>query len=167
MSVRPPRQFSGRGVVDPIQASLEAEVLEEKALTLARTADRLERALGALAAFEAGRAVPASPPKEEAPRPRSRSARDALRALTHTADLSPSSSTAPRRRRKARGVAPDRESLLNEAAEALWNLIIQRELMGLGGEERVCRDYRVPPAVRARLGVRPARREPVPALTDR
>lgn len=50
--------------------------------------------------------------------------------------------------------AKGREALLDEAAEALWFLIIQRELMGLGGEERVCRDHRVPPAVRARLGIR-------------
>ncbi len=154
MSVRPPRQFRGRGVVDPIQASLEAEVLEEKALTLARTANQLERALGALAAFEAGRAITEPPPRDDAHRPRSRGARDALRALTHTAELSPSSPTFPRRK-KARSVPPDRESLLNEAAEALWYLIIQRELMGLGGEERVCRDYGVPAAVRTRLGVLP------------
>lgn len=49
----------------------------------------------------------------------------------------------------------DREALLAEAGEALWYFVIQREAMGLRDTERVLRTYRVPPAVRARMGVVP------------
>jgi hypothetical protein len=108
MSLRPPQRFSTLAQ-NPLQAALEAEVMQEKASTLSRAARRLEKALAALAAWDA---------------------------------------------RPGQAWEREHEGLLAEAAEALWYLIIQRELMGLGGEERVCRDYRVPRAVRARLGVR-------------
>jgi len=124
MSLRPPRQFSGRAGLDPIQAALEAELLREKAGTLSRMAQRLEKALAALDAGQRGGLALLDPPPQSGEKdPRASAGRE-------------------------------REKLLDEAAEALWYLIIQRELMGLGGEERVCRDYRVPAAVRARLGVR-------------
>nr|WP_246206431.1 DUF6665 family protein [Propylenella binzhouense] len=47
-----------------------------------------------------------------------------------------------------------RAALLDAAGEALWHLVIQRELCGLRNTEAMMRDYKVPAAVRARMGVR-------------
>lgn len=49
--------------------------------------------------------------------------------------------------------AAEREMLLSEAGEALWHFVIQREAMGLRNTEQMLRQYRVPPAVRARMGM--------------
>ncbi len=45
-----------------------------------------------------------------------------------------------------------REARLREAAEAVHHYFIQRELMGMRRHETVIREYRIPPAVLARLG---------------
>ena len=52
----------------------------------------------------------------------------------------------------ALGAAPEDEALLDAAGEALWYFVIQRELCGLRNTETVLREYRVPPAVRLRMG---------------
>jgi hypothetical protein len=44
------------------------------------------------------------------------------------------------------------ERLLAEAGEALWYLVVQREACGLRNTEAVLREYRVPAAVRLRMG---------------
>jgi hypothetical protein len=46
-----------------------------------------------------------------------------------------------------------REQLLDAAGEALWNFVVQREICGLRNTEAALRDYRVPAAVRLRIGV--------------
>jgi hypothetical protein len=46
-----------------------------------------------------------------------------------------------------------REKLLDQAAEALWNFVIQRETIGLRNTEAVLREYGVPAALRLRMGV--------------
>lgn len=46
-----------------------------------------------------------------------------------------------------------REALLDEAAGALWHFVVQREACGLRNTEAVLREYRVPAAVRLRMGV--------------
>jgi hypothetical protein len=179
VSLRPPKQFSGRASLDPIQAALDAEVMQEKASTLSRMAHRLEKALAALASWEAGHGGgsaaghPLRDPPPQAGEGRGGASRAAPPAgLAGRKEegrrglgwgLGRSRSTPPPHAGEGREgedhakAARERERLLNEAAEALWYLIIQRELMGLSGEERVCRDYRVPQAVRARLGVRRAK----------
>ena len=48
-----------------------------------------------------------------------------------------------------------REALVEQAGEALWHLVIQRELCGFRNDDALMRDYRVPHAVRLRMGVRP------------
>jgi hypothetical protein len=53
----------------------------------------------------------------------------------------------------ALSAAPDDEALLDAAGEALWFFVIQRELCGLRNTDTVLRDYRVPAAVRLRMGV--------------
>ncbi len=59
---------------------------------------------------------------------------------------------APRRGR------PGRALLLEEAAERLWFVVIQREAVGLRRHDEFLRDLRVPPEVVARMGPRrPAR----------
>lgn len=44
---------------------------------------------------------------------------------------------------------------LAAAGEALWHVAIQRELCGFRNHEAFYREYRVPPAVRLRMGLRP------------
>lgn len=61
----------------------------------------------------------------------------------------------------AGGNAPaEREQLLDEAGEALWCFLVQREACGLRNSEGVLREYRVPAAVRRRIGVVRRRCEP-------
>lgn len=50
-----------------------------------------------------------------------------------------------------------RRQLTDEAGEALWNFVVQREACGLRNTEAVLREYRVPAAVRLRMGVAPGR----------
>jgi hypothetical protein len=45
-----------------------------------------------------------------------------------------------------------RQLLLDNAAEALWHFVVQREACGLRNTEAVLREYRVPAAIRARMG---------------
>jgi hypothetical protein len=47
-----------------------------------------------------------------------------------------------------------REKLLDEAGEALWWFVVQREACGLRNTEMVLREYKVPAAIRLRMGVR-------------
>jgi hypothetical protein len=49
--------------------------------------------------------------------------------------------------------AAERQALIDEAAEALWYLVVQREACGLLNTEMVLREYRVPAAIRLRMGV--------------
>lgn len=46
-----------------------------------------------------------------------------------------------------------RERLLDEAGEALWHFVVQREICGLRNTEAVLREYQVPAALRLRMGV--------------
>jgi hypothetical protein len=48
---------------------------------------------------------------------------------------------------------PQRPRLVDEAAYALFNFIVQRECAGLRGTEHVLKQYAVPGEVRARMGV--------------
>lgn len=50
--------------------------------------------------------------------------------------------------------AADRSTLLAEAGERLWYLVVQREACGLRDTEVLMRDYRVPAEVRLRMGMR-------------
>ncbi|AXS42061.1 DUF6665 family protein [Breoghania sp. L-A4] len=104
MSLRPPRKFTKE--LDPLSAALEAEVLAEKAGTLARLGTRLEHRLARLREFE-----------------------------------------------ECGGADADRRAaLLAEAGEALWHVVIQRELCGLRNSAQFYRDYCVPRAVILRMG---------------
>ena len=46
-----------------------------------------------------------------------------------------------------------RARLVDAAAYALWNFVVQRECSGFRGTERVLKDYAVPAEVRAKMGV--------------
>ncbi|QPC41761.1 hypothetical protein HW532_02940 [Kaustia mangrovi] len=48
--------------------------------------------------------------------------------------------------------ADGRDRLLAEAGEALWHVVIQRDLCGLRRHEELMRSLKVPPAVRLRMG---------------
>jgi hypothetical protein len=51
---------------------------------------------------------------------------------------------------------PQRARLVDAAAYALWNLVVQRECSGFRGTEQVLKDYAIPVEVRAKIGaIRP------------
>jgi hypothetical protein len=50
-----------------------------------------------------------------------------------------------------------RARLVDEAAYALWNFVVQRECSGFRGTEHILKDYAVPAEVRAKMGVVGAR----------
>ncbi len=99
---------SARGP-QPIVNTLDAEILEEKAATLARLTRTFEAALAA------------------------------WRAAEQEADV-------------GREASERRRRLFDEAAEALWHFVVQREVCGLRNTEAVMREYRVPVALRLRMG---------------
>jgi hypothetical protein len=105
--MRPPGTFAPAAL-----DALQYEIMQEKAATLGRLAQRFEQALAALRRFDADVA--------------------------------------------ATGVGDDerREALLDDAAEAVWNFVVQREACGLRNTEAVLREYGVPAALRLRMGVR-------------
>jgi hypothetical protein len=54
------------------------------------------------------------------------------------------------------GRDPQQQRLVDDAAYALWHVVVQRECSGFGGTEHVLKDYAVPAEVRARMGaIRP------------
>lgn len=48
-----------------------------------------------------------------------------------------------------------RDGLVVDAGEALWHIVVQRELMGLRRTKAFLDEYRVPGEVRLRMGIRP------------
>jgi len=79
-----------------------------------------------------------------------RELRDALNALdTFDSQVSNGQSATDRS-------DPQRAHLVDAAAYALWNFVVQRECCGFRWTEEVLKDYAVPGEVRARMGaVRP------------
>ena len=57
---------------------------------------------------------------------------------------------------RAADAGAERELLLDEAAEAVWGFLIQRELRGLRDREHVIAYYNIPREVLNRLGAVPA-----------
>ena len=48
---------------------------------------------------------------------------------------------------------PQRARLVDAAAYALWNFVVQRECSGFRWTEQVLKDYAIPVEVRAKMGV--------------
>jgi hypothetical protein len=79
-----------------------------------------------------------------------RDLRDALDALNSFNRRASSATMA------ADGREPQRARLVDAAAHALWNFVVQRECSGFRWTEQVLEDYAVPAEVRAKMGaVRP------------
>jgi hypothetical protein len=76
-----------------------------------------------------------------------RELRDALDALD-TFDRQASSGTTAADSRD-----PQRAHLVDAAAYALWNFVVQRECSGFRGTEQVLKEYALPGEVRAKMGV--------------
>jgi hypothetical protein len=138
MTVRPPKLLAPKATTNPLDV-LQHEIMQEKAATLARMTRALEHALAALAAFDAKRAVSDADSKPDAGR-------------KSGADRTPAAPSGP-------AESARREALIEEAARALWQLSVQRDVLGLPGSRTLARDYAVPPAVVARMGVVPRRDE--------
>lgn len=49
----------------------------------------------------------------------------------------------------------ERDAVVAAAGEALWHIVVQRELMGLRRSKAFMDEYGVPPEVRLRMGIRP------------
>ena len=59
---------------------------------------------------------------------------------------------------QAGSVDPDRRAaLVDAAAEALWHVVIQRDLMGLSRNDRFLKEIGAPTEVVRRMGARPSR----------
>ena len=82
-----------------------------------------------------------------------RDALDALDAFNRQADIG---------ERAADSREPQRARLVDAAASALWNFVVQRECSDFRRTEQLLRDYAVPVEVRAKMGrfglARPSRR---------
>jgi hypothetical protein len=48
---------------------------------------------------------------------------------------------------------PQRARLVDVAADALWNFVVQRECSGFRWTEQILKDYAIPIEVRAKMGV--------------
>ena len=112
MSLKPPQILAPQSVhrAPPLVSTLDAEILEEKAATLARLTRAFEVKLSAWRAAEA-------------------------EAEAHGG---------------CRAAGQDR--LLDEAADALWHFVVQREACGLRNTQAVLSEYDVPAALRLRMG---------------
>src|SRR5437016_14299709 len=55
--------------------------------------------------------------------------------------------------RNVRAAGEARAKLVDDAGEALWRLLVQRECCGLRDPRPVMRDYRVPQEVQDRIGI--------------
>jgi hypothetical protein len=102
---RPPQAKKASTLREAAAEQVGQEILEEKAASLSRSGRRVEAALNAIRAHDAG----------ETP-------------------------------------GADRAELLNEAARAVWAMLIQRELCGFRDEKRTIELYNIPRDVMARVG---------------
>ncbi len=102
---RPPQSKKASSLRESAAEQVGQEILEEKAASLSRSGRRVEAALNAIRAHDAG----------ETP-------------------------------------CADRAELLNEAAHAVWAMLIQRELCGFRDEKRTIELYGIPREVMARVG---------------
>ena len=55
--------------------------------------------------------------------------------------------------RQARASGEDHEKALNQAVDAVYGFLIQRELLGLRDSRAIIRDYDIPREILVRLGV--------------
>ena len=53
----------------------------------------------------------------------------------------------------------EKEQLLNQAGQALWYVMIQRDLCGFHRHDLFMKEYEIPAAVRLRMGCRGTREE--------
>jgi len=143
MSIRPPKALAPRNDLpkDPLSASLEHEVLAEKAATYGRLVAKLEKALEALREFEenAGAKNPECPLEGREARP---NGRRQVRARPRR-PVSETSGSA----------VSEREALLNAAGRALWYVMVQRDLCGFRRHDLFYKELKVPSSVRLRMGV--------------
>jgi hypothetical protein len=102
---RPPRSKKASALREAAAEQVDHEILEEKAASLTRAGRRVEAALKAVRAHDAGETAGA-----------------------------------------------DRAALLDEAARAVWALLIQRELCGFRDDRRTIEQYDIPRDVMARVG---------------
>lgn len=147
MSIRPPKAFAPKNNLpkDPHSAALEHEVLAEKAVTYARLVTKLERALGKLREFEEGAVAENTEPSEA----KSNGRRPVRAPSRRPASLTSGSAVSENRT----AANSDHEALLNAAGQALWYVMVQRDLCGFRRHDLFYRELNVPTAVRLRMGV--------------
>jgi hypothetical protein len=123
MILRPPRGSTR----DAQPVALDYEIAQEQANALGRLGRALERALAALSHYDSSHC-------------------ESSDCDSSDCDTSHYDSTQPRDDSL-------RAQLAQNASEALWCFIVQREACGLRDPRPVLRDYRVPAEVYARMGI--------------
>ncbi|MEC9368335.1 MAG: hypothetical protein VX871_06525 [Pseudomonadota bacterium] len=161
MSLRPPRILAPKPAdKDPLTAALEHEVLAEKMSTYGRLLKRFEETLVALRAYEQG----VSPERPPIGRDASANARRPVRVRPPTGlasgqpedrlqPASEASGTAVSEYNQAADSNGEYETLITAAGEALWHVVIQRDLCGFRRHDLFFAEYQVPAAARLRMGL--------------
>lgn len=154
MSVRPPKALAPKGALqqDPLTAALEHEVLSEKAATYGRLVQQLEKALQALHAYEFahGESTQVISPLTANTDPKDPGLREGgLTGRRAFALASQHSET----EHSARNEDAEYQALLDAAGQALWYVMIQRDLCGFRNHTLFYKEMNVPAAVRLRMGL--------------
>jgi hypothetical protein len=139
MSIHPPKALAPKNNLpqNPVSASLEHEVLAEKAATYSRLVMKLEKALAQLREFEFAHANFA--PDSRGP---ARARPDGGASMTGR----------PAGGLETAGQA-EYETLLDRAGQALWYVIVQRDLCGFRRHDLFYNELNVPHSVRLRMGI--------------
>lgn len=163
MTVRPPKALAPKPANDnPLNAALEYEILAEKMGTYARLLKRLEECLAALREFEGARVnLPlTADPRPSRQRRASSTTGSGLRegGLTGRRAFALASPAAPaagsETEQSGKTVSEiEKEHLLDAAGQALWHVIVQRDLCGFRNHELFFKEFRIPAAVRLRMGL--------------
>ena len=171
MAVRPPAQFKRPKLGDnPLAAALDQEILAEMAGTYGRLMRKLEAALAELRAFdEAGQLAAEEDDRAQRgkadwpqgsscnhhsqPTPPAQPTYDGTLGVDgqgEWAGRAQSETSAS----KTHARSDPRAELVRKAGEALWHVVIQRDVMRLSGTKQFLKELNVPAEVMLAMGVR-------------
>ena len=150
MAVRPPSQFKRPKLGDnPLAAALDQEILAEMAGTYGRLMRKLETALAALRAFDEAGELKGEKATEQ--REASATARRPVGAPTRSREGAARAGVSAL---ETDGQSDSRDDLVRKAGEALWHVVIQRDVMRLSGTKQFLQELEVPAEVLLAMGVR-------------
>ncbi len=149
MAVRPPASLKRPKLGDnPLAAALDQEILAEMAATYGRLMQALEKALAALRAFDEGDGAGSQDFRaQRGKRDRAQGESPPTRSREGEARTDVSASEA-------------RDELVAAAGEALWHVVIQRDVMRLSGTKQFLKEMKLPPEVMLAMGVKRGQASP-------